>query len=112
MRYTVQPVQEFPCLYGDAQVEPPLPLTQVGVSSLVRGIRRPSTRRISPVWSVLACTGHPNAADYLATGQRECPRLYGASFQKGWQWCSDAGVSSLVRGIPYPNRCKTKVLQH
>lgn len=71
MRYTVQPVQEFPCLYGDAQVEPPLPLTQVGVSSLVRGIRRPSTRRISPVWSVLACTGHP-----------------------------------------YPNRCKTKVLQH
>lgn len=59
MMYTVQPVQEFPCLYGDAQVEPPLPLTQVGVSSLVRGIRRPSTRRISPVWSVLACTGHP-----------------------------------------------------
>ncbi len=42
MRYTVQPVQEFPCLYGDAQVEPPLPLTQVGVSSLVRGIRYPN----------------------------------------------------------------------
>lgn len=41
--------------------------------------------------SVLACTGHPQTVH---------------------QTNLTSGVSSLVRGIPYPNRCKTKVLQH
>ena len=79
MRDTVQPVQEFPCLYGDAQVEPPLPLTQIGVSSLVRGCRTSCLIHLAERRSVLACTGHPALLHDSNRLHGECPRLYGAS---------------------------------
>lgn len=62
--------------------------------------------------SVLACTGHPQTVHQTNLTSLECPRLYGASCRFSNGNMSAAGVSSLVRGIPYPNRCKTKVLQH
>lgn len=62
--------------------------------------------------SVLACTGHPQTVHQTNLTSLECPRLYGASFRCDVLWVAWLGVSSLVRGIPYPNRCKTKVLQH
>ncbi len=62
--------------------------------------------------SVLACTGHPQTVHQTNLTSLECPRLYGASSDKALALARSGGVSSLVRGIPYPNRCKTKVLQH
>lgn len=62
--------------------------------------------------SVLACTGHPQTVHQTNLTSLECPRLYGASDSAHVSPVNTMGVSSLVRGIPYPNRCKTKVLQH
>ena len=62
--------------------------------------------------SVLACTGHPQTVHQTNLTSLECPRLYGASSLTTASQNACTGVSSLVRGIPYPNRCKTKVLQH